>query len=149
MFNKFYFIVLNLTLFAMFGTKSFSQSGSQTFTSSGIFTVPENVTSITIELVGAGGSGGINGGGGGGGGGYATGIYTVIPFSNYTVTVGIAGTGAVGGTTSVSNLISATGGENGTWVPNPNLGGGGAGGIGSNGTITNRTGGTGGGRSAG
>jgi hypothetical protein len=145
MFNKLYIIVLTLTLSIIFGNKLFSQSGSQIFTSSGTFTVPANVTSITIELVGAGGSGGINGGGGGGGAGYATGVYTVVPLSDYTVTVGTAGGGASGGTTSVGNLISATGGENGTWVPNPNLGGGGAGGLGSNGTILNRTGGTGGG----
>jgi hypothetical protein len=145
MFNKSYIIVLALTLSIILGNKLFSQSGSQTFTSSGTFTVPANVTSITIELVGAGGSGGINGGGGGGGGGYAMGVYTVVPLSDYTVTVGTAGGGATGGTTSVGNLISATGGENGTWVPNPNLGGGGAGGVGSNGTILNRTGGTGGG----
>ena len=145
MINKLYIIVLTLTLSIILGNKLFSQSGSQTFTSSGTFTVPANVTSITIELVGAGGSGGINGGGGGGGGGYATGVYTVVPLSDYTVTVGVAGGGVTGGTTSVGNLISATGGENGTWVPNPNLGGGGAGGQGSNGTILNRTGGTGGG----
>jgi hypothetical protein len=145
MFNKFYIIVLALTLSIVFGNKLFSQSGSQTFTSSGTFTVPANVTSITIELVGAGGSGGGNGGGGGGGGGFASGVYTVVALSDYTVTVGTAGGGVTGGTTGVGSLISATGGENGTWVPNPNLGGGGAGGIGTNGTIVNRTGGTGGG----
>jgi len=145
MFNKFYYIVLILSLFIVIGNKTFSQTGSQTFTTSGTFTVPSGVTSLTIELVSAGGSGGGNGGGGGGGGGYATGVYTVVPLSDYTVTVGTAGGGASGGTTSVGNLISATGGENGTWVPNPNLGGGGAGGVGSNGTIANRTGGTGGG----
>jgi hypothetical protein len=145
MFNKFYFIVLGLFLFIAFGSKTFSQTGSQTFTSSGTFTVPSGVTSITIELVSAGGSGGGNGGGGGGGGGYAKGVYTVVPLSVYTVTVGTAGGGISGGTTGVGALISATGGENGTWVPNPNLGGGGAGGVGSNGTIANRTGGIGGG----
>jgi len=145
MFYKFCLLFLTLTFLSVLDDKAFSQSGSQTFTSSGIFTVPENITSITIELVGAGGSGGINGGGGGGGGGYATGVYTVVPLSDYTVSVGTAGGGVLDGTTSVGNLISATGGENGTWVPNPNLGGGGIGGVGSNGTIVNRTGGTGGG----
>ena len=139
------FFLSALTLFIAMGSKTFSQPGSQTFTSSGVFTVPADITSITIELVSAGGSGGGNGGGGGGGGGYASGVYYVVPITDYMVTVGTAGGGASGGTTSVGDLISATGGENGTWVPNPNLGGGGAGGIGSNGTITNRTGGTGGG----
>jgi len=134
-----------LVFFIVFANPIYSQSGSQTFTSSGVFTVPADVTSVTIELAGAGGAGGINGGGGGGGGGYSWGVYTVVPLSEYTVTVGIAGGGAAGGLTSVGDLISATGGENGTWTPNPNLGGGGAGGTGSNGTIANRTGGTGGG----
>lgn len=145
MLKRLYIVVFTLILFAICGDKLFPQSGSQTFTSSGTFTVPENVTTITIELVSAGGSGGINGGGGGGGGGYALGVYTVVPLTDYTVTVGTAGGGASGGSTSVGTLISASGGENGTWVPNPNLGGGGVGGQGSNGTIANRTGGTGGG----
>ncbi len=145
MFNKFYYLFITLSLIIVIGNKTFSQTGSQTFTTSGTFTVPSGVTSITIELVSAGGSGGGNGGGGGGGGGYALGVYTVVPLSEYTVTVGTAGGGISGGTTSVGNLISATGGENGTWVSNPDIGGGGTGGVGSNGTIVNRTGGTGGG----
>ncbi len=142
--KKFYFFLALLLMIVMV-SKTYSQIGSQTFTSSGVFTVPADITIITIELVGAGGEGGVNGGGGGGGGGYAKGVYTVVPFTDYTVTIGIAGGGASGGTTSVGDLISATGGENGTWVPNPNLGGGGTGGVGMNGTIANRTGGTGGG----
>ncbi len=122
-----------------------SQSGSQTFTSSGVFTVPASVTSITIEVVGAGGSGGSNGGGGGGGGGYALGTYTVVPLTTINIIVGTGGGSPSAGTTSAGTLISATGGANGTSVPNPNLGGGGAGGAGTGGTSANRTGGTGGG----
>lgn len=142
--KKFFFLSVLVLLIAI-GTKSYSQTGSQSFTTSGVFTVPADVTVLTIELVGAGGSGGGNGGGGGGGGGYASGVYYVVPLADYIVTVGTAGGGASGGTTSVGTLISATGGENGTWVPNPNLGGGGTGGVGSNGTIANRIGGLGGG----
>lgn len=138
-------LLIYLSVCLISGFRSFSQSGSQTFTTSGVFTVPAGVTVIDIQLVGAGGSGGPNGGGGGGGGGYASGNYTVVPLSDLTVTVGIAGGGASGGTSGVSDLISATGGENGFQVPNPNLGGGGAGGTGNNGTIANRTGGSGGG----
>lgn len=48
-----------------------AQSGSQIFTSSGTFTVPDGINLVTIEVIGAGGEGGGNGGGGGGGGGYA------------------------------------------------------------------------------
>ena len=42
------------------------QGQPQIFTTSGNFTVPAGITSITIEVVGAGGKGGNNGGGGGG-----------------------------------------------------------------------------------
>lgn len=122
-----------------------AQSGSETFTSSGSFTVPEGVTTIKIEVVGAGGSGNGNGTGGGGGGGYASGNYTVTPFDVLSVTVGTPGSGAVAGTTSVGDLLYATGGENGISVPNPEIGGGGTGGMGSGGNIDNFSGGNGGG----
>lgn len=132
-----------LIAFAFAGTL-FAQTSSQSFTSSGTFTVPAGVTSITIEVVGAGGDGGGNGGGGGGGGGYALGTYNVTPLTTLPVIVGLPGSGPATGTSSVSTLISATGGANGTSVSNPNVGGGGAGGTGSGGT-TNRNGGDGGG----
>lgn len=61
------------------------------FTSSGPFTVPAGVTSITVELVGAGGNGASNGGGGGGGGGYARGTYTVNPGATLSIVVGDGG----------------------------------------------------------
>lgn len=138
-------LVLTLALVVLTGAEAFSQLDSLIFTTSGDFTVPAGVTEITIEVVGAGGNGGGNGGGGGGGGGYAKGIYTVTPATSYTVTIGAGGGGTVGGTTSVGSLVSATGGSNGTWLPNPLVGGGGPGGTGTGGTIANRTGGTGGG----
>lgn len=124
---------------------SYAQTTSVQFTTSGNFVVPASVTEITIELVGAGGTGGGNGGGGGGGGGYALGTYAVAPGSTLNVSVGVAGGGTVAGTTSVDALIYATGGDNGTSVSNPNIGGGGAGGQGFGGTIANFTGGNGGG----
>lgn len=132
----------NLTLLALCAicTSAFAQSGTQTFTNSGTFTVPAGVTTLTIEVVGGGGDGGGNGGGGGGGGGYSSGIFSVTPLSTIPVVIG----GSGGGTTSVGALITATGGGNGTSVSNPNLGGGGAGGVGSGGSV-NYTGGTGGG----
>jgi hypothetical protein len=130
---------------AFAGISASAQSGSQTFTSSGVFTVPAGVTAVTVEVVGAGGSGGGNGGGGGGGGGYALGTFSVTPLSTHNITVGTAGGGSLAGTTNIGAVISATGGANGTSVPNPNIGGGGAGGIGTGGTILNRTGGNGGG----
>lgn len=116
--------------------------GQSIFTNNGVFTVPAGVTSVTIEMVGAGGSGGGNGGGGGGGGGYASGTFTVVPGATHTVTIGPGGSGIA---TTISGLaITATAGDDGTFVANPGVGGGGAGGVGSGGTV-NRTGGTGGG----
>lgn len=119
-------------------------SQSQAFTSTGTFTVPAGVTSVTIEVVGAGGNGGSNGGGGGGGGGYAQGVYAVSPGQVMTVTIGQAGGGQILGGTAVDMLIAASGGTNGT-IDQNNIGGGGAGGVGVNGTVANFTGGAGGG----
>jgi hypothetical protein len=123
-----------------------AQSGTQTFTSSGLFFVPPGVTTVTVELVGAGGDGGGNGGGGGGGGGYASGTYSVTPGDSMLVNVGIGGGGPNVGSTGIAALsIFAFGGDNGTSVSNPNLGGGGVGGNASGGNIANNSGGTGGG----
>jgi hypothetical protein len=133
-----------LILSALSSQISLSQ-GTQTFAASGSYVVPAGITSLTIEVVGAGGTGGGNGGGGGGGGGYAIGVYAVTPGASIPITVGTGGAGPVVGTTSAGMFLSATGGANGTSVANPNLGGGGAGGVGSGGTIANRTGGAGGG----
>ena len=132
------------TLFLLAFASSALIAQTQSFTSSGTFTVPAGVTSISIEVVGAGGDGGGNGGGGGGGGGYSSGTFSVTPLTTLPVVVGIAGNGPTTGTSSVSTFLSATGGDNGVSVSNPNIGGGGAGGTGSGGTI-NRNGGNGGG----
>lgn len=114
----------------------------QVFTSSGAFTVPAGVTSVTFELVGAGGNGASNGGGGGGGGGYARGTYTVTPGTTYSIVVGTGGSELA---TIVGGMgILAGAGENATTVPNPNIGGGGPGGAGLGGQLA-RTGGNGGG----
>ena len=116
-----------------------AQSSIQTITSSGNFTIPSNITSIIVEVIGGGGSGGGNGTGGGGGGGYSRGTFVVVPNSTFLVTIG-----GISGTTSFGSLIQATGGGLGVYVNNPTIGGGGAGGVGSGGTF-NYTGGTGGG----
>jgi Secretion system C-terminal sorting domain len=123
-----------------------AQSQSQTFTSSGIFVVPAGVTQITVEMVGAGGDGGFNGGGGGGGGGYAKGSYSVTPGNSISIDVGIGGGGPNAGSTNIAVLsITAFGGDNGTSVGNPNIGGGGVGGGATGGTMANFSGATGGG----
>ena len=78
--------------------------------------VPPGITSLCIEVWGGGGGGGETGSGGGGGYGYQ--CYTVVPFTNLTVTVGAGGFQGVGGVSSVGNLISAFGG-----VSNGGIGG--------------------------
>lgn len=135
--------LFNTLLLTLIGGTTFSQT-TVNFSSSSTFNVPAGVTSLDIEVIGAGGAGGGNGGGGGGGGGYAKGTYAVTPGQVLTVTVGVAGGGSGGGTSSVGAMISATGGANGFTVSNPTIGGGGSGGSGTGGTI-NHTGGTGGG----
>ncbi len=122
-----------------------AQSGFQEFMTTGVFTVPPGVTQVFIEAVGAGGNGGFNGTGGGGGGGYASGVYAVTPLDIIYITVGTGGGGAATGTTHAGGFVSASGGENGVSVPNPEIGGGGNGGTGSGGNISNFTGGKGGG----
>jgi len=68
---------------------------SQSFTSSGTFSVPSGTTSISEVLVVAGGAGGSrdNGGGGGAGGLIYMPEYPVTPGGTITVTVGCGGTG--------------------------------------------------------
>jgi hypothetical protein len=58
----------------------------QAFTTSGNFVVPDGVSSIQIEAVGAGGRGDI---GGGGSGGYNRAVLSVTPGSTYTLTIGV------------------------------------------------------------
>lgn len=96
---------------------------TQNFTSSGSFTVPCGVTSITVQVWGGGGAGGggndntLNGGSGGGGGGYCTQTISVTPGQVISYTVGTGGAGGTGdggdgGTTTFSS-VSAPGGKGG------------------------------------
>jgi hypothetical protein len=75
---------------------------SQTFLSSGVFTVPANITEISVKGIGAGGngasglnsdggSGAVGGRGGGGGGGFIFKNYAVTPGQTYNVTIGSPG----------------------------------------------------------
>ena len=88
-----------------------------TYSTPGTYTwvVPPGVTNICVEAWGGGGNGGSGyypaqyHGGGGGGGGYGYDCFTVVPGSNYTVTVGFQAQ-----TSSVGSLIAATGGTSGS-----------------------------------
>jgi hypothetical protein len=100
--------------FVLFSTFIYGQM--QTFTSSGTFTVPAGVTIITVECWGAGGAGGgttannSRGGGGGAGGAYARKVLSVVPGTNYTVTVGGVTAGSTGaGATGSPSWFGTTG----------------------------------------
>lgn len=110
------------------------------------FTVPPHVTQLRISLWGGGGGGAgvatyTNQASGGGGGGFAFGVYTVLPLTVYSMTIGAGGSGGAagnttgqnGGTSSFDTLISATGGQPGgpgtaTGGAGPGYGGSGLGG---------------------
>jgi Secretion system C-terminal sorting domain len=120
--NLHFAALLFFSLFSILHSAN-AQPTSQTFNSSGTYTVPAGWTAIvTVEVWGAGGSGG--GGnasktemGGGGGGGYAKKILTLAA-GNYAVTVGTGGiappnvpAGQDGGNSNFAGLVSANGGK--------------------------------------
>jgi hypothetical protein len=96
-----------------------------TYSTAGTYSwiVPPGVTNICIEAWGAGGNGGNGistggGGAGGGGGAYGYSCFTVVPGTNYTVTVGASGQAS-----SLGTLIIANGGVNGTNATSPTVNG--------------------------
>lgn len=123
--------------------------GTQNFTSSGTFTVPDGVTKIDVFCVGGGG-GGHKGGkynssfsvfaGSGGCGGFTTikKSISVTPGTKYAVVVGAGGVASTnnspGGTSSFGSLCSAAGGGTAESYGTPN--GGSGGGAGYEGTMS-------------
>lgn len=111
---------------------------TQVITSSTTWTVPSNVNSVTVFLVGGGAGGGCIGqsvGGGGGGGGYTrTSNVSVSPNQQISIIIGSGGTGAPyqgvaggnGGNTSFGS-VSVSGGL-GNYADGGNGGSGGGGG---------------------
>ncbi|SPF53383.1 hypothetical protein SBF1_660024 [Candidatus Desulfosporosinus infrequens] len=82
-----------------------AQTGSQTFTSSGSFTVPAGIYRIFVKAWG--------GGGGGGSGGYAGVWLSVIPAQVIIITIDAGGaSGVAGGLTTIGGIM-ATGGTQG------------------------------------
>lgn len=100
------FYLLSLLLFLSHSRNIYAQPQSQTFTSSGNFTVPAGVTQVVVECWGGGGGGGrARGnpatGGGGAGGSYVRSTLNVGPGDSYQVSVGAGGSGGNGtGTTT-------------------------------------------------
>ncbi|EFQ79279.1 beta strand repeat-containing protein [Algoriphagus machipongonensis] len=136
-------ILLFLLIFV--GWDSFAQTHTVTLTSpaSGNFTVPDKITSLNVQLWGAGGGGGFNSqnnrpAGGGGGGGYsASPSYIVAPGQIISITIGAGGSGATSssastnGGNSVFGTLTANGGGRGNVLT------GGTGGTATGGTLNN------------
>jgi hypothetical protein len=107
--------------------------GVQLFESDGMFTVPAGVTSVLLEMWGAGGAAGLSTtpsvGGSGGGGAYLRHVVSVSPGQAIAVTIGQGGTaacgvdGGAGGDTTFGNLAMAGGGQGGTAAGQPGGGG--------------------------
>jgi hypothetical protein len=130
--------------------------GKQFFVTSGVFTVPEGVSTVQVTMCGGGGGSGSSGyEGGSGGGGGAAGAFkeivtNLISGSEITVTVGAGGAGGTaveenghdGGASSFGSYLTRSGGKGSGygWTVYPGLGGASGGGIyctaGSNGTKT-------------
>lgn len=106
----------------------FSPARQATYTASGSFTVPANVTKVYLSAAGGGGGGaaygaaGVSGGGGGGSGASCLkAAVTVTPGQVIPITIGAAGIGGVsigdngaqGGTTSFGSILSLGGGFGG------------------------------------
>ena len=121
----------------------------------GTWTVPNNVTLVSVLVVGGGGGGGSaygaasqnrRAGGGGGAGGYQTNTsYTVTPGASVTVTVGTGGASGTWNGSEITDSVNGTASVFGTITAN----GGGFGGSGraawTNLSISGRDGGSGGG----
>ena len=110
---------LLLFLFLLAASLLNAQPVSQTFNSSGTYTVPTGYSAnVTIQAWGAGAGGGSGAAerGGGGGGAYAS-VTTILPAGSYAVTVGTGGTvGNAGGNSSFTSFVIAEGGRSTTTV---------------------------------
>lgn len=112
---------------------------TRTFSSSTTWTVPSNVHSVTVFLVGGGGSGSCLstaiGGGGGGGGRTGTGTISVTPNQNISIIIGTGGArvssvqSGNSGTSTSFGTFSVSGGNGGDSANGGNGGSGGGGGA--------------------
>jgi MSHA biogenesis protein MshQ len=118
------FIRLSVMCFFALVMSNDALATTVTFNTSGNWTAPAGVTSVTVEAWGGGGAGGgATGnpakGGGGAGGQYASKVVTVVPGNVYAIAVGTGGNGttasgtAGGDSTFATNVVVAKGGAGG------------------------------------
>lgn len=96
---------------------------TEEITTSGTWTVPEGVHEVEVMLFGGGGAGyyrqssSVNSGGGGGSGYMNRGKFYVTPGQQIPVTIGAGATdySSDGGTTSFGDMLSANGGQSGSF----------------------------------
>ena len=114
--------LLNLIFFLFISITAFGQT-YVTISTSGTWTVPAGVTSITVRTWGGGGGGGGAasgssagaGGGGGGGGAYSIQTFTVSPSQTYNITIGNGGSaGNTSGTSGTAGGLTTFTGPAGT-----------------------------------
>lgn len=87
--------------------------GTQTFTANGTFTVPAGVTKILVTAFGGGGGGALYYGGQGGDR-IIKKVYSVVPGTAISITIGKGGASkADGGATVIGNLVTLAGGGKG------------------------------------
>jgi len=135
-------------------TSATNPKGVVFYTATGSFTVPNDITTVSVQAWGGGGGGGRdsgagNGAAGGGGGAFASGTATVAFGVNPTVTVGAGGLGGINGsadgTVGTSSSFGAVVIALGGGVTNTGAtGAAGGSGAGSTGNGTKNNGGSGG-----
>jgi hypothetical protein len=116
-----------------------AQPTTKTYSSSGTFTPPAGVTTVTAECWGGGGKGGtrstFGAAAGGGGGAYSKGTATVVAGTAYTVTVGTGSTTVAAGLDSwfvnTTTVLAKGGSSVADNVNTSGLGGASASGIGN------------------
>jgi len=141
------FVVYATTIFGNSSNSAASNSiyiepipGQQAYTTAGTYswTAPDGVTSISVIVVGPGGTGGNRLGGGGGGGGLSYGNnITVVPGNSYTIVVASSGSISYFNTSAFLFANSGSNGGQGAYTASPTNVGGSPGGGGGAAGYTN------------
>lgn len=104
-------------IYDMFAKTGTTGQFMEVYTASTTWNVPDDVTSVVVEMFGGGGGGGCGapgatryGGGGGASGAYILGTVTVMPGSAMTFTIGSGGTPGIGVDSGNPNGINGTNG---------------------------------------